>query len=109
MPSAQYNTLPTQSAVVLAQLEIDMRPPQVNNPDRINTEPSTSADTAGWFWAKNRLISIADTNNVAEMTRKIRGDGPNVGITTPWPEAANFPRRQEMTEETLKYFRNFCE
>lgn len=109
VPAAQHNTLPIQNAVALAQLEADMRPPQINNPDRVNTDPSTSVDTAGWFWAKNRLISIADTNNIAEMTRRIRGDGANVGVNTPWPEAANFPQRQELTEEILEYLGDICE
>jgi predicted chitinase len=100
---AQYNTLPTQNATTLAQLEIDMRPPNIINPDRVNTDPQTSVDTAGWFWAHNKLINIADINDVAQMTRKIRGDGQNVGVATPWPADANFPQRQLLTQNVMNY------
>jgi hydroxyethylthiazole kinase len=70
-----------------------MRPPQIVNPDRVQTEASTCIDTAGWFWAKNNLIQTADTDDAAEMTRKVRGDDATVGVTTPWPAAAHFPER----------------
>lgn len=100
---AQYNTLPTQNATTLTQLEIDMRPPNIINPDRVNTDPQTSVDTAGWFWAHNKLINIADINDVAQMTRKIRGDGQNVGVATPWPADANFPQRQLLTQNVMNY------
>lgn len=99
----QYNTLPIQNAATVARLETDMLPPQIANPERVNSEPATSIDTAGWFWAKNNLLRIADSNNVEEMTRRIRGDGPRVGVDVPWPAAANFPRRQQMTADILKY------
>jgi len=100
---AQYNTLPTQNATTLTQLEIDMRPPNIINPDRVNTDPQTSVDTAGWFWAHNKLINIADINDVAQMTRKIRGDDQNVGVATPWPADANFPQRQLLTQNVMNY------
>lgn len=100
---SQYNTLPTQDAISIQHLELTMRPPTVNNPDRVNLEPNTSADTAGWFLAKNKLLRIADTNDIPEMTRKIRGDGQNIGVTTPWPEAAHFPQRRDLTIRTLNF------
>jgi predicted chitinase len=99
----QYSTLPIQNAATIARLEADMRPPQIVNPDRVNSEPSTSIDTAGWFWAKNNLLRVADSNNVEEMTRRIRGDGQRVGVDLPWPAAANFPRRRQMTADILKH------
>lgn len=99
----QRSTLPIQNAATVARLEAEMLPPQITNPDRVNSEPATSIDTAGWFWSKNSLLRIADSNSVEEMTRRIRGDGPRVGIDMPWPAAANFPQRQQMTENALKY------
>lgn len=80
-----------------------MLPPQMANPERVTSEPATSIDTAGWFWAKNNLLRVADSNNVEEMTRRIRGDGPRVGVDVPWPIDANFPRRRQMTADVLKY------
>jgi len=99
--TAQYSNLPIQDAEILSQLDAQMRPPVIENPDRVSQEPRTSVDTAGWFWAKNRLIAIADANNSAEMTRKIRGDGANVGVSIPWPPAANFPQRDALTRSIL--------
>lgn len=99
----QYSTLPIQNATTVARLEADMLPPQISNPERVNDEPATSIDTAGWFWAKNNLLRIADSNSVEEMTRQIRGDGPRVGVDVPWPVAANFPQRKKMTADILKY------
>lgn len=102
----QRSTLPIQNTATVARLEADMLPPQIANPDRVNSEPATSIDTAGWFWAKNSLLKIADSNSVEEMTRRIRGDGPRVGVDVPWPAAANFPQRQQMTASALKHIGN---
>lgn len=99
----QYNNLPTQVAATVAQLEITMRPPDVNNPEIVNNDPTTSVDTAGWFWAKNTLIRVADINDTAAMTRKIRGDGTSVGVTTPWPADAHFTERDNLTKNSVKY------
>ncbi|WP_153014220.1 M23 family metallopeptidase [Pseudomonas sp. EpS/L25] len=99
----QYTILPIQDAATVARLESEMLPPQITNPERVNSDPATSIDTAGWFWAKNSLLRIADSNSVEEMTRKIRGDGSRVGIEVPWPAAANFPQRQKMTTDALKH------
>jgi hydroxyethylthiazole kinase len=102
--AVQYSTLPIQNAAMIAQLDATMRPPTIINPERVNSEPFTCADTAGWFWAKNKLIKIADMNDISEMTRKIRGDGASVGVTTPWPEDAKFAKREELTNKLLKHF-----
>lgn len=103
---SQYSTLPIQNEATVARLEAEMLPPQIVNPDRVNSDPATSIDTAGWFWAKNSLIRIADSNSVDEMTRRVRGDGPRVGVEVPWPAAANFPQRQKMTADALEYLRD---
>lgn len=95
--AAQYNTLPTQNAAAVAALIAARRPPMIGNPDVISTDPFNCIDTAGWFWAKNELISVADTNDAAQMTRRVRGDGAQVGVTQPWPAAAHFPERQAHT------------
>jgi hydroxyethylthiazole kinase len=100
--TAQYSNLPIQDAEILSQLDAQMRPPVIENPDRVSQEPRTSVDTAGWFWTKNMLIAIADADNSAEMTRKIRGDGANVGVSIPWPPAANFPQRDALTKRILR-------
>lgn len=103
--ASQASTLPIQNAASIAQLDSTMRPPVIINPDRVMSEPFTCADTAGWFWAKNKLIKTADLNDIPEMTRRIRGDGPGVGIgNTPWPAAANFQGREALTHELLKHF-----
>lgn len=76
------------------------------NPDRVKDEPFTCIDTAGWFWVKNKLLGIADSNDIPQMTRRIRGDGGLVGTDSahPWPAAANFPARETMTNKLLKFF-----
>lgn len=93
----QYNMLPTQEAATVATLTATMRPPIIALPDTVSTDYFTCIDTAGWFWAKNVLIRTADTHDVAQMTRLIRGDGAAVGVTQPWPVAAHFPARQTQT------------
>lgn len=100
--TAQYSEIPIQDTNILSQLDAQMRPPVIENPDRVSQEPRTSVDTAGWFWAKNKLIGIADADNTAEMTRKIRGDGANIGVSIPWPPAANFPQRDALTKSILR-------
>lgn len=103
---AQKATLPIQNAATIAQLDAQIRPPIIANPDRVKDEPFTCIDTAGWFWAKNKLLVIADSNDIAQMTRRIRGDGSNVGTDAehPWPAAANFPAREALTKKLLTFF-----
>lgn len=103
--AAQANTHPIQNSALVAQLELTMKPPVISNPDIVTNDAFTCADSAGWFWAKNKLISIADKNDIPAMTRKIRGDGPNVGVgNVPWPEAAKFDKREKLTKELIEFF-----
>ena len=44
----------------------------LNNPDLL-AEPDLAALSAGWFWSKNNLNSLADAKNVEGMTRRING------------------------------------
>jgi predicted chitinase len=99
--TAQYNTLPTQNPTDVAELVAQMRPPIIGNPDIVSTDPFNCIDTAGWFWAKNRLITTADSGDVAQMTRQIRGDGPTIGVSVPWPADAHFPERQSHTNRIM--------
>jgi len=46
---AQKATLPIQNAATIAQLDAQIRPPVIINPDRVKDEPFTCIDTAGWF------------------------------------------------------------
>lgn len=101
VPPAQYSTLPIQNPTDVAALVARMRPPIITNTDVVSTDPFNCIDTAGWFWAKNRLIAIADTGDIAQMTRAIRGDGPDVGNTIPWPADAHFPERQSNTNRII--------
>lgn len=98
VPSSAYGTLPIQDPAVVQNLIGEMRPPIIDNPDIVSSDINACIDTAGWFWAKNRLLETADSNDVAEMTRKIRGDGAAVGASQPWPAAAHFPERRENTQ-----------
>lgn len=98
---SQYNTLPTQDAATVTELIAAMNPPIIDQPDLVVTDTFTCIDTAGWFWAKNRLVATADLNDAADMTRKIRGDGANVGVTSPWPAAAHYPDRLAHTQRII--------
>ena len=44
----------------------------LQNPDIVAT-PEFAADSAGWFWATNRLNQLADTGDVRAVTRRING------------------------------------
>jgi putative chitinase len=44
----------------------------LDEPDLL-LEPANAALSAGWFWSANGLNSIADTGNVAAMTKRING------------------------------------
>jgi hydroxyethylthiazole kinase len=62
--SQHQNFLPTQDNVKLAQLTAEMRPPEILQPERVQTEASVCIDTAGWFWAKNQFaVSSSKCNN----------------------------------------------
>ena len=100
--SQHYNTLPTQNAVVIPNLILTMRPPIITQPDIVLADAFTCIDTGGWFWAKNRLLSVADQNDCAKMTRKIRGDAVEVGLSTPWPADAHYPDRLNNTNRIIQ-------
>lgn len=102
IPPAMLATLPIQNDQIVVQLKEQMRPPIIVNPDRVNTELEASIDTAGWFWARNTLLIAADSDDVAAMTRKIRGDAASVGVTTSWPVSAHFTERTEQTSRIKK-------
>lgn len=98
--NAQHqNLLPTQNAQAVAQLMAQLRPPIINQPERAQTEPATCIDTAGWFWAKNRLISIADQDDPVRMTNRVRGD--NAAGPADFPPAAHFQERQGHTNRII--------
>ncbi|MDP1682942.1 MAG: hydroxyethylthiazole kinase [Burkholderiales bacterium] len=101
VPPSQSSTLPIQNADSIAALVAAMRPPIIDQPDVIATDTFSCIDTAGWFWAKNKLIETADQNDAAEMTRKIRGDGAEVGISLPWPNDAHYPDRLAHTQRII--------
>jgi len=42
------------------------------DPD-IVAQPEYAADSAGWFWATNRLNQLSDTGDVRAVTRRING------------------------------------
>jgi putative chitinase len=44
----------------------------IGEPDLL-LEPANAARSAGWFWSANGLNAIADTGNVAAMTKRING------------------------------------
>jgi hydroxyethylthiazole kinase len=101
--SSQYSIQPIQNPALVQELEAAYRPPTIDTPEIIVTDPLTSVDTAGWFWSKNKLIRIADSNDIPQMTRKIRGDAPNIGVTAPWPNTANYPQREALTTKLLSF------
>jgi putative chitinase len=44
----------------------------LTDPDIVAT-PEYAADSAGWFWASNRLNQLSDTGDVRAVTRRING------------------------------------
>jgi hydroxyethylthiazole kinase len=93
--SQHQNFLPTQDNVKLAQLTAEMRPPEILQPERVQTEASVCIDTAGWFWAKNQLINIADNDDSIRMTNRVRGDSAT--NASDFPAAAHYTQRLEHT------------
>lgn len=86
------NLLPIQNEQTVQQLRNAMRPPQIDDPDIISTNFYNCIDSAGWFWAKNRLLPLANENNHIQLTNKIRGDGATTENDFP-PEAHYTERR----------------
>jgi hydroxyethylthiazole kinase len=94
--SAQHaNLLPIRDATVVASLIASLMPPVIDDPEIVANDPLTSIDTAGFFWANNRLLPIADSDNVIELTNKVRGD--NAQSASDFPEDAHFDQRQAET------------
>lgn len=91
------NILPTRDAQSVTALTEEMRPPLIDNPDRVRTDIHNCIDTAGWFWAKNQLLSIARSDDPVRMTNRIRGD--NARHAGQFPAAANYPARLGLTED----------
>jgi hydroxyethylthiazole kinase len=87
--------LPVQNANLIAQLTASLKPPVIANPELVADDPITSIDTAGFFWAKNRLLPIADSDNVIEMTNKVRGD--HASSAAEFPAEAHFDQRRSET------------
>ncbi len=44
----------------------------VEDPDLV-TDPFFAAETAAWFWRKNKLNVLADANDIAKLTQRING------------------------------------
>ncbi|MEK8035051.1 hydroxyethylthiazole kinase [Ideonella sp. DXS29W] len=111
IPTAQLNTLPTQNPNLVAAARAENMPPEINDPDRAYTDIYACIDTAGWFWAKNKLTRTADAGvefaTIDDMTRKIRGDAESVGVTTPWPADANRPQRGQETVRIHSFFAEY--
>jgi putative chitinase len=42
------------------------------DPDIVAT-PEYAADSAGWFWASNRLNQLADTGDIRAVTKRVNG------------------------------------
>jgi hydroxyethylthiazole kinase len=103
MTPAQSVLLPTQDEAAVQAVRLEMNPPNIANPDIVSSDVQISADTAGWFWAKNKLLDAADNFDIAQLTRLVRGDSSFVGVSQPWPEAAHFVERQEHTNRILKF------
>lgn len=90
--AAQHeNLMPIQNSTIVSQLVSSLRPPIISNPEIVSDDIYTAIDTAGFFWAKNLLLGIADRDDAVELTNKIRGDH----ATSPagFPAAAHFPER----------------
>lgn len=59
------------------KLSFDLRRDFVQHPDEL-LEPEWACQSAAWFWKKNNLNTLADANNIEEITRKINGGTASV-------------------------------
>ncbi|MDR3448024.1 type VI secretion system tip protein VgrG [Dyella sp.] len=80
-----------QDQATVARLIAEMRPPIIQNPDIVQIEPFNAIDTAGWFWAKNQLNSIAASDDTVTLTNRIRGD--RARSPADFPTAAHYQER----------------
>lgn len=90
------NPAQAQNAATINQLTTLMRPPVIDDFQRLVTEPVSCVDSAGWFWAKNSLVNNgrsllywADQNHHIWVSRIIRGD--SVAATPTEQAYANIP------------------
>jgi len=44
-----------------------------DNWKHVSTDPALTVDVAGWFWQKNDLNALADTDHVTLVTRRVNG------------------------------------
>jgi hydroxyethylthiazole kinase len=98
--SISGNLPPVQNAVLVAQLVRSIRPPIIDEPDSVSDDAHTAIDTAGYFWSANRLLPVADHDDIVSVTNRIRGD--HATTATDFPDAAHFPERQEQTNRIRK-------
>ncbi|MGE8165898.1 hypothetical protein ACQKRQ_37875 [Paraburkholderia sp. NPDC080076] len=89
------NLLPIQDTTTIASLVASLKLPVIDDPEVVADEPLTSIDTAGFFWANNRLLPIADSDNVIQLTNKVRGD--HAQSPSDFPADAHFDQRQSET------------
>jgi hydroxyethylthiazole kinase len=89
------NLLPIHDTTTIASLVASLKPPVIDNPEVVADEPLTSIDTAGFFWANNRLLPIADSDNVIQLTNKVRRD--HAQSPSDFPADAHFDQRQSET------------
>ncbi|MFL9958693.1 hypothetical protein PQR21_08785 [Paraburkholderia nemoris] len=90
------NLLPIQDATAVAQLVESLSPPIVENPDVVAEDTFTAIDTAGYFWAANKLHRLADEDDGVKLTNRIRGDAAN--SPSDFLPEAHFPERQAHTK-----------
>lgn len=94
--SGDANRQPIQNAATVSQLISSLRPPIMDNPNVVSDDPYTAIDTAGFFWGKNLLLNVADSDDAITMTNKIRGD--RATTADDFPVAAHFPERLSETQ-----------
>lgn len=100
--SSQSNKLPIQDAALVAAIVAENRPPMIEDPDIIRSDATNCIDTAGWYWAKNRLHRIAEANDIVLMTNRVRGD--DAVSESDFPPAANFSQRKSNTLRLIQLF-----
>jgi putative chitinase len=55
-----------------AAFSLEAKNNALQNPDLV-AEPEMAVESAGWFWATNRLNQIADTGDVKAVRRRVNG------------------------------------
>ncbi|REG50416.1 putative chitinase [Paraburkholderia sp. BL6669N2] len=93
--SHHANLLPIHNPNLVSSLVASLKPPVIDHPEVLAADPLTSIDTAGFFWANNRLLPIADSDDVIAMTNKVRGD--HAQSPSQFPADAHFDQRQSET------------